>query len=580
MKPTLLALLSLALNSPLAAHDPLAYASGSWFDPERNGEGFVVQILPEERAVVTWFTYPPLGEDAAQAWLIGTGVTVDNRIEIEDMVRPRGAAFGPEFDPADVVREPWGRLEIAFDTCESAVASWQGPPGFGSGSIPLLRLSAIDDVPCDPNVPAEPDRVVAGRSGAWYDPAHDGEGWMLEMLGDGRMVVYWFTYDDQGRQAWMIGEARLAGRTLWVQDLLITGGARFGDAFDAADVTLTRWGSFGFLFEDCAVARLRYDSGDERFGAGTLLPVHLAQLAATGCAEPPPAAPLSTGDWRLSTELGAAVSESASVGLDGYVYVAGGFGQVRQLQRYHPQTERWQSLPDMPGERHHPMAASDGRYLYLAGGFTSRFSDAAGNNFWRFDPVNSRWDTLPNMPRTRAAGAAVYLQGKVWIVGGVGGTDLQAFDVETGEWELFPGDAGGAADHTQAVAFENEIWRLGGRDGGTSRDVHIWNPVSREWRDGPPMQFARSGFAARVVQGQIMVAGGERLDTVPFQLVSSMEVYAPGAASWVRGPESPVSVHGVTGASIDGLFVLTGGSDEAGTTSQNRATQVYHPATQ
>jgi len=91
------------------------------------------------------------------------------------------------------------------------------------------------------------------------------------------------------------------------------------------------------------------------------------------------------------------------------------------------------------------------------------------------------------------------------------------------------------------------------------------------------MQFARSGFAARVVQGQIMVAGGERLDAVPFQLVPSMELFAPGAAGWVPGPQPPLAVHGTTGASASGEFFLIGGSTVAGTTSPNRATQVYTP---
>ena len=234
-----------------AANEPLAYASGSWFNPDRNGEGFVVQVLPDQQAVVTWFTYPPVGEDAEQAWLIGTGSTSGDRIQIAEVVRPVGAVFGPGFDPADVIREPWGSLEIVFSDCDRAMATWNGPPEFGSGSMELVRLSSIDDLSCEPGGLPEPDRIVSGRSGAWYDPSHDGEGWMLEMLADGRMVVYWFTYDDQGRQSWMIGEALVEGRTLWIENLLISGGARFGDDFDPDDVQLESWGSFGFLFDSC-----------------------------------------------------------------------------------------------------------------------------------------------------------------------------------------------------------------------------------------------------------------------------------------------------------------------------------------
>ena len=266
MKRQFFAWLALLTSSTSLAHDPLAYTNGSWFDPERDGEGFVVQMIPDERALVTWFTYPPEGETGEQAWLIGSGITVDNRIVITEMQRPAGATFGSGFDPEMVVRENWGSLEIAFEDCNTATASWVGPTAFGSGSMDLIRLSSIDDVECDPGTLQEPDRVISGRSGAWYDPSHDGEGWMLETLPDGRIVVYWFTYDDQGRQAWMLGVARIEGRTVWIDDMLITRGAHFGDAFRTEDMVMESWGSFGFLFENCVDARMRYASTDARFG--------------------------------------------------------------------------------------------------------------------------------------------------------------------------------------------------------------------------------------------------------------------------------------------------------------------------
>jgi len=580
MKWVLFCGMLICLCTRLAADEPLAFASGSWFNPERNGEGFVVQVIPGEQAVVTWFTYPPTGEDSSQAWLIGSGTASGNRIHISNVVRPRGAVFGPGFDPQDVVRESWGTLEIVFADCDRAVASWEGPSAFGSGSMELVRLSAIDDVSCDADQPAAPDRSVSGRSGAWFDPAHDGEGWMLEMLPDGRMVAYWFTYDDQGRQAWMIGSASVEGRTLWMENLLITGGARFGDDFIADDVTLERWGSLGFLFDQCTAARMRYGSADDRFGEGTLAPVQLAGLAATSCDDPPPAEPLTDGAWRFSAETDSPFSESASAEAGGFVYTGGGYGNLERLQRFDPITEVYQDMPDMPGERHHPMIASDTQRIYVAGGYTGRFNQVAGDNFWRFDPATSQWEILSDLPDPRAAGAAVYFHGHIMVVGGAGvGISLLSYDIASGEWRSLPGDIRVPGDHIRAVVFENEIWWMGGRagegpGGSTSNGVVIWNPVTQEWREGPPMLYSRSGFAAGVVGGQIVVAGGERIDIVPPQLIPTLEVFAPGAESWVPGPVPPVVVHGASGAVVNDQFILTAGSDEAGSLSTNRATQV------
>jgi len=584
MKRQFFAWLTLLASSTLLAHDPLAYASGSWIDPERDGEGFVVQMIPDERALVTWFTYPPEGETGEQAWLIGSGITVDNRIVITEMQRPAGATFGSDFDPEMIVRENWGSLEITFEDCNTATASWVGPTAFGSGGMDLIRLSSIDDVECAPGTLPEPDRVISGRSGAWYDPSHDGEGWMLETLPDGRIVVYWFTYDDEGRQAWMLGVARIEGRTVWIDDLLITRGAHFGDAFRTEDVVKESWGSFGFLFENCVDARMRYASTDARFGEGTLNPRHLAQLAATDCNEPPPVVPLTAGTWRRSTDMDIPVTESASATANGFVYTAGGIRTFNRFNRFDMASESHQAMPELPGPRHHPMMATDGHDIYVAGGYQSKSGlYNPGNNFWRFDPDVGAWEILSNMPRPRAAGAMVYMHGRVWVVGGVGsGVELQAFDIGTGKWELFPvpGVSAQFRNHLQAVAFENEIWWMAGRTisaDRTSNNVQIWNPVTREWREGPPMNHARAGHAARVVQGQIIVAGGEIKDV--FGLTLSLEVFAPGADGWVFGPTPPVVVHGTTGAVVNGEFLLIGGSDIAGKTSQNLATQVLVPAT-
>jgi hypothetical protein len=579
---TVFALFLTASPGELLADGDLHFASGSWFNPARNYEGLVVQVLPDGRAVVTWFTYPPEGEEGDQAWMIGIGEVHGSQIFIDEMLRPVGATFGPEFDPDSVTYLPWGTLELTFTDCNTATGAYAGPPEFGNGVLTLQRLSQIDDVECDAEAVPAPDRVIAGRSGLWYDPSHDGEGWMVEVLADGTGLVYWFTYDDAGRQAWLIGEAEIRGRTLWIEDMLIARGTRFGAAFDSQEVVLESWGEFGFLFEDCSNARMRYESPDARFGAGTLGPIRLAFLDATSCAEPPPVAPLVNGTWRLSSPMDSPVSESASATIDGIVYTAGGFNHENRVQKFDPQTETWQALPDLPADRHHPMMTTDGSRLYYAGGFLPEppgFGGVVQKTFWRLDPDGAGWEVLPDMLLVRAAGAAVYFNGKIWIVGGAGsGFDMQVYDIDANQWSLMPGTSLGARDHTQAVVFENEIWWIGGRrPTGTSRTVMIWNPVTREWREGPPLNFARSGFAASVVHGQIMVTGGEAIHTVPAQLVPGMEVFAPGAANWVAGPEPDVTIHGVTGASANGWFILTAGSNVAASTSQNRATQIYQP---
>jgi hypothetical protein len=71
-------------------------------------------------------------------------------------------------------------------------------------------------------------------SGAWFDPEHAGEGFVVEVIEDGRSVVYWFTYThtDEARepfqsggtgpddwQAWMTGDGQIVGNTLTIDRL-------------------------------------------------------------------------------------------------------------------------------------------------------------------------------------------------------------------------------------------------------------------------------------------------------------------------------------------------------------------------
>ena len=61
-------------------------------------------------------------------------------------------------------------------------------------------------------------------------------GGVLEVLQDGRAVVYWFTYDEEGRQRWFVATGHSESDRLVFDTLLRPNGARFGERFDSADV--------------------------------------------------------------------------------------------------------------------------------------------------------------------------------------------------------------------------------------------------------------------------------------------------------------------------------------------------------
>lgn len=56
------ALILLNAGSVLAQAQVTSSMTGTWGDPAHNGEGFHIEILEDNAAVVHWFTYNSLGE--------------------------------------------------------------------------------------------------------------------------------------------------------------------------------------------------------------------------------------------------------------------------------------------------------------------------------------------------------------------------------------------------------------------------------------------------------------------------------------------------------------------------------------
>ncbi len=210
---------------------------------------------------------------------------------------------------------------------------YAGPEGWGSGVREVVRLTAHAELECTgkKRLGTSGTRSLAGlrqRSGLWFDPSHNGEGWKVEELPDGRAQIFWFTYDEKGEQAWTIGVAPRSGERLEVTENFRPLGTRFGAGFNTADVRLQRWGRFTLAFDSCDKASLQYDSTLPAFGRGQLRATRLAKLAGTACLEGAPSLPLA-GTWSAGATMPAPQSEFALATAGPVACAAGGLGRLR-----------------------------------------------------------------------------------------------------------------------------------------------------------------------------------------------------------------------------------------------------------
>ncbi len=256
----------------------IAGFDGAWFDLDHNGEGFQIEILDNNRAVVAWYTFDAIGN---QRWLSGVGEIEGNRIVIDQLTIASGAVFGDGFDPADVVREVWGSAILTFSDCSNGFISYvenaTGTPGIQT----LSRLTSLASVPCGASAA---ETIELDVSGTWFDLTHDGEGLIIEQLDVSTLAFSWFSYDGNGNQAWFAGVARLQPDGSYLADQVnITSGGLFGPDFDPGQVVRQTWGSLILTFTDCESALLTYASVLPEYGSGTQNLTRLSTPAGISC---------------------------------------------------------------------------------------------------------------------------------------------------------------------------------------------------------------------------------------------------------------------------------------------------------
>lgn len=555
--------------------------SGSWFDAARSGEGIILQVLPDGRAFAVWFTYPAADEADSAAWLLAAeGIRQDNTLRFDSVVQPRGARFGDAFDPDAVDYPRWGSLVLSFDDCASMTASWEGPPAYGQGSRALQRLSVVDEIDCAGGRQLTPSgaRAAAGlraRSGAWFAADRAGEGWLVEDLADGQSLVYWFTFDDGGRQAWLVGQGRREPGQIVVEQVLLGGGTRFGDGFDAAAVALTPWGRLQLAFDDCGAGTVSYESTAPGFGSGQRPVQRLTRLAGAPCVDPARVGPVA-GSWeerqRTPEPAQFALALSADQGL---LYALGGIGAPRAFRRYDPANDQWSVLPELPAGRDHLAAFALDGSIYMVGGGERGGGDQAVSGY-RYQIDSQRWHPVPVLAPSYASSAAV-VAGTAYI--GDASGRLQQFDPRTERARFIEPPDFTPRDHSQLVAFQDEIWVIAGRSPETTA-VRIYDPVSERWRAGPSIRHRRGGFAAAASATVLALSGGEVISTSLYAEARS-EWIGAGHDDWSSGPDLPVAVHGTAGAVIeDRFYVVSGGTvpdSSLGTTGRVFALDLHRP---
>ena len=266
--------------------------------------------------------------------------------------------------------------------------------------------------------------------------------------------------------------------------------------------------------------------------------------------------------WSERAPLPDERSEVAGALVGDEIVVVGGFladgRSSARVDAYEPERDRWRRLPDLPLAVNHAAAASDGRRLFVAGGYGQdrvRLRDA-------FVLEGRRWRAMPRLPAPRAAAGAAVAGGRLYVVGGVAANGLArtmlVLDLRTRRWREQRGPT--PREHLAVVGAGGKVYALGGRRAGIDTNLatfEVYDPARARWRALPPVPSPRGGTGATAVAGRIVSVGGEE----PAGAIASVYAYRIARGTWERLPDLRAPRHGLAVVAHRGhVYAVAGGA--------------------
>jgi len=316
-------------------------------------------------------------------------------------------------------------------------------------------------------------------------------------------------------------------------------------------------------------------------------PDHVSGTPAPGMSS---AAPAPAARWQPRHEAALAVQQINAAVLDGRIWVAGGLTPSHEAtastQFYDPTINSWSEGPPLPKPVHHAMLVNYHDQLVVIGGFHSRDNDPLAETspqMLLLDTNTGEWRKGPDLGHARAAGGAAVVGDKIIVVGGRTGnpeklvTQTEVYDGT--RWHdaadiLMPGD------HLAVTADSSYLYAVGGRKFNASSNVDVvqrYDPKADRWTILTHTPQPVSGAGAAIVDGQLIVAGGEGVTTVS-GTVQALDVSAP-SATWTTLPSLTPGRHGLGATAIGKTLYVIGGSTKAGhTASTNLVAALAVPA--
>ena len=260
------------------------------------------------------------------------------------------------------------------------------------------------------------------------------------------------------------------------------------------------------------------------------------------------------------------------------LYLFGGFRTedittTARAHRFDSATGQWEEIAPVPVPLTHAGSTSDGRYMYLAGGFVGDWKGAntpVSRKVYRYDAETNAWTQMLQLPQARGAGALVRVGRVLHFFGGLDhnfndrGThwtlDLRRPTV----WREEP-PMPNARNHLGYALMGTKIYAIGGQkvlneEEGNIADVHAFDVVSGEWSQVASLPQPRSHThnSTIVIGGnRLVIVGGATNGTVT---LTDLQEYDPANDRWFFIGNMPGARSAAVAKIIGNHIIVTGGT--------------------
>lgn len=95
-----------------------------------------------------------------------------------------------------------------------------------------------------------------------------------------------------------------------------------------------------------------------------------------------------------------------------------------------------------------------------------------------------------------------------------------------------------------------------------------------DWRTVAPVEPARAGYAAGVLNGRFILVGGSFWKDGEKRRVTDVDFYEPAANAWTKGPSAPIALSDTASTVIGDEFFMLGGTE--GATARRQVYSLSH----